>query len=238
MKNPNDNICFVMMPFGDHHDLRYESIYKPAIESLNFDSKRADNLFRPSPIIKDIWEYINKSKILIADITGSNANVMYELGLAHAIAKPVIIISDTIDSVPFDLRYLRLLLYDMQNPNWSEDLKVRISNSIEEIIASPTDSILAAFLTIRPNIAETDQISAELIEIKQLILSQIQNSNSGNSAPTKRAITTETFIEASKESNKLYYEDGWDITDIKEHLMDKYGFSRQTADDVFHYGSY
>jgi hypothetical protein len=62
-----------------------EELYKPAIESLDFRPKRADDLFRPSPIIKDIWEYINKSKILLADITGLNANVIYELGLAHAI---------------------------------------------------------------------------------------------------------------------------------------------------------
>jgi hypothetical protein len=237
MKNPNENICFVMMPFGNEHDKRYDFIYKPAIESLEFNSKRADNLYRPSPIIKDIWEYINKSKILLADITGLNPNVMYELGLAHAIAKPVIIISDTIESVPFDLRYLRILIYDLKNPNWAEELKNSISNSIQEIIASPTDSILSAFLKLRPRVEETDQISVELIEIKQLILSQLHNFNPIENKPQKRPLT-ETYAEALADSNRLYFDEGWDISNIKDFLTGKYGFSRQTADDVFHHITY
>ena len=227
--NPNEDICFVMMPFGEAFDSYYKHIYEPAIESVGLRAKRADSLFRPSPIIRDIWQYINQSKILIADITGLNSNVMYELGLAHAISKPVIIISDSIESVPFDLRFLRILLYDVRDPNWSYLLKDKIIKSVKEIIDSPTDSILTAFLDIRPHIKETDQISAELIELKQLILSQI------NLEPieVKKKITSETLMEASEHARKLYYA-GWDISDIKHTLMDKYGFSSYTADDIFH----
>jgi len=231
MDNPNENICFVMMPFSTTSDEYYEHIYKPAIESLKFKSIRADNLFRPSPIIKDIWEYINKSKILLADITGLNPNVMYELGLAHAISKPVIIISDDVEKVPFDLRFLRILIYDVKKPNWSEVLLEKIKKSLSEILESPTDSILSAFLTIKPHVEETDSISAELIEIKQLLLSQVDGVDTKN---IKKKISAETLIEASNESRKLYYDDGWDIYDIKNHLIDKYGLSTYTADDVFH----
>lgn len=220
-----------MMPFGSPFDSYYEQIYKPAIENLNFNSKRADSLFRPSPIIKDIWEYINHSKILLADITGLNPNVMYELGLAHAIAKPVIIISDTIENVPFDLRFLRILIYDTKNPTWALDLKNSITKSIEEILESPTDSILPVFMKIKPQIEETNQISAELLELKQLVMSQINNGEQINS---KRKITSELFVEASKDASYLYFTDGWDMTDIKNHLVEKYGFNSYTADDVLH----
>ena len=231
MRKNNENICFVMMPFGDPFDSYYDKIYKPAIESLNFTVKRADSLFRPSPIIKDIWEYINNSKILVADITQLNANVMYELGLSHAIAKPVIIISDTIENVPFDLRFLRILIYDTKKPDWSEDLRNKIINSITEILESPTDSILPVFMNIKPQIVETDQISAELIEIKQLIMSQINNTPEPK---TKRKITASLLIEASKDVNRLYFDEGWDMNDIKNFLIDNYGFSSYTADDVLH----
>jgi hypothetical protein len=231
MKNPNENICFVMMPFGEPFDEYYTEIYESAIEESGFKPKRADSLFRPSPIIRDIWEYINHSKILIADITGLNPNVMYELGLAHAITKPVIIISDSIENIPFDLRYLRILIYDSKKPNWADELKTKIKNSIAEILESPTDSILSAFMDIKPKIKKTDEISAELIEIKQLIRSQISDSNT---VTPKKKITSVMYAEASREARHLYYEDGWEINAIKEHLAEKFGMSRHTADNLFH----
>lgn len=219
------------MPFGEPFDAYYTEIYKSAIEECGFQPKRADSLFRPTPIIRDIWEYINYSKILIADITGLNPNVMYELGLAHAITKPVIIISDLIENVPFDLRYLRILIYNTKKPNWATDLKTKIKNSISEIVESPTDSILSAFLDIKPQIKKTDEISAELIEIKQLIRSQL--SNLSDEKPRKK-LTSEMYAEASKEARHLYYEDGWEINTIKEHLAEKFGMGKYTADNLFH----
>jgi len=47
--------------------------------------------------------------VLLADLTGKNPNVFYELGLAHALAKPVILIAETLDDIPFDLRALRVI---------------------------------------------------------------------------------------------------------------------------------
>ncbi|HEX3745946.1 MAG TPA: hypothetical protein VHW09_18520 [Bryobacteraceae bacterium] len=86
---PKD-ICFVIMPFGGWLDDYYKAIYRPAIEAANLEPHRADDLFRPSTIVNDIWAYTRKAKLLLADLTGKNPNVFYELGLAHALAKPVV----------------------------------------------------------------------------------------------------------------------------------------------------
>jgi len=51
---------------------------------------------------------IEKSKVLLAEVTDKNPNVFYELGLAHAARKPVIFTSGKLDDVPFDLRHLRV----------------------------------------------------------------------------------------------------------------------------------
>ncbi|MEM9687240.1 MAG: hypothetical protein AAF934_10015, partial [Bacteroidota bacterium] len=110
-------------------------------------------------------------------------------------------------------------------------LKTKIKNSISEIIESPTDSILSAFLNIKPKIKKTDEISAELIEVKQLIRSLLSDSN--NEKPKKK-LTSEMYAEASKEARYLYYEDGWEINAIKEHLAEKFGMSRYTVDNLFH----
>ena len=218
-----------MMPFGTPFDSYFEEIYEPAIEESGLKARRADNLFTPTPIIRDIWEYINSSKILLADITGLNPNVMYELGLAHAIAKPVIIISDSIEKVPFDLRHLRILIYDVQQPNWSDKLKGMVINSISQTIASPNDSILSAFLEIKPVIKKTDEISVELIAIKQLLLDQTPDA-----IKDQQKITPELYAEASKEARHLYYDVGWEIHQIKDHIAEKFGISRYTAESLFH----
>ena len=59
----------------------------------------------------DIWSAINAARIIVADCTGRNPNVMYEIGLAHAIGKYTILLAQSIRDVPFDLRHLRYIIY-------------------------------------------------------------------------------------------------------------------------------
>lgn len=103
--------CFVLAPFGLPFDRYYSNIFVPAVQDAGLLPIRADSLFRPSPIMDDIWRFVRGATVLIADLTTKNPNVFYELGLAHAIAKPVILVANTIDDVPFDLRGLRVLTY-------------------------------------------------------------------------------------------------------------------------------
>ena len=137
--------CFVMIPFKDPFDLYYSSIYKPAIESANMKPIRADDLFRPSVIVSDIWSMIRDADVLIGELTFKNANVFYELGLAHAIGKPVILVSETMSDVPFDLQQLRVLLYNKDNPSWGEALKADIKNSILEVLDDPIEAVPTIF---------------------------------------------------------------------------------------------
>lgn len=79
--------CFVIMPFDGWSDQYYREIFRPAIEDAGLKPCRADDLYRTGPIINDIWAYTQEAKVILADLTGKNPNVFYELGLAHAIAK-------------------------------------------------------------------------------------------------------------------------------------------------------
>jgi hypothetical protein len=79
--------CFTIMPLGGWFDQFYLEIYKPAIESTGLSPRRADDLYRPRTIVHDIWEYTRNAKVILADLTGKNPNVFYELGLGHALAK-------------------------------------------------------------------------------------------------------------------------------------------------------
>lgn len=157
--------CFIIMPFGDWFDYYYETIYRPAIQSTGLIPRRADDLFRPSAIVNDIWALTQQAKIILADLTGKNANVFYELGLAHAVAKPAILVAESMDDIPFDLRSLRILVYDKNEPNWGGILRQRIETAINEVLATPLEAVLPTFLKIK----ESTSKRAITKEQKQLL---------------------------------------------------------------------
>ena len=103
--------AFILMPFDKEFQPIYTGFLKPALESSGFDINRADDLDSHQNILKDIVEQINQSNLIVADLTTGNPNVFYELGLAHALGKSVILITQSIEDVPFDLRSYRLLEY-------------------------------------------------------------------------------------------------------------------------------
>lgn len=99
------------MPFGGGFDEIYNIFLVRALEEAGFEVSRADNINNAQNILKDIVKGIAQSDLVIADITDSNPNVYYELGLAHALGKPTILLAQEIDDVPFDLRSYRIIPY-------------------------------------------------------------------------------------------------------------------------------
>lgn len=145
------DICFVMMPFGDWNDRYYQEIYVLAIKDAGFEPSRADELFTSGSVVEQIWEQIKKSKVLVADLTGKNPNVFYELGLAHAATKPVIFVASSIEDIPYDLRHLRVIIYDNREPEWAAKLRNQITDYLKNAIKEPEKSIPHPFRLIEDN---------------------------------------------------------------------------------------
>lgn len=133
--------CFVMMPFGAWFDIYYQDIYVPAIREAGFEPIRADELFSTGSVVEQIWEQIQKAKVLLADLTGRNANVFYELGLAHAARKPVVFTAPQVEDVPFDLRHLRVIIYEVREPEWSTKLRTSVTDYLKNSFKDPEKSI-------------------------------------------------------------------------------------------------
>lgn len=141
-KVKSDDSCFVMMPFADPLGSYYEKIYKTAIEKAGLIPVRADDeLFGTGKIIDQIWTGINSAKILIAELTTRNPNVYYELGLAHALKKPVVLISSNEEDVPFDLKHIRVIYYDVTDPVWGQKLIDKVAENILSAIKNPEEAI-------------------------------------------------------------------------------------------------
>jgi hypothetical protein len=124
---------FMIMPFADEFDPIYRNVIVPLVEKeLRLTIKRGDDFFSEHEIMKDIWGGISASKLVIAECTGRNANVFYELGIAHTLGKPTIMITQNIDDTPFDLRHLRTVTYE-NTPDGLNELKPHLSKAIARL---------------------------------------------------------------------------------------------------------
>lgn len=126
--------CFVIMPFAGTFRPVYEKVIRPAVEEAGLECRRADELFSTQPITRDIWKQIRSCRLVLAELSGRNPNVLYELGLAHAIGKPAIIITNKEEDVPFDLKALRYRYYDTNNPFWGETLKQWLTEMCKKVV--------------------------------------------------------------------------------------------------------
>jgi hypothetical protein len=103
---------FVVMQFGEPYDFLYRDVILPVTRKLEFEAFRADDVFRPGIILQDIIRGIIECDVVIADITPVNANVFYELGYAHAMEKPTILLANrSVEKLPFDVSGYRVVYY-------------------------------------------------------------------------------------------------------------------------------
>ena len=138
----SSDTCFVVMPFSSPVGGYYQSVYETAIRKADLRPMRADaDIFHTDKIIDQIWFGINSAKILVAELTGRNPNVFYELGLAHALHKPVVLVSSDRDDVPFDLKHIRVIYYDVNDPFWGSKLIDKVAENIVSALKNPEEAI-------------------------------------------------------------------------------------------------
>ncbi|MFZ2643208.1 MAG: hypothetical protein WA117_19605 [Verrucomicrobiia bacterium] len=125
--------CFVLMPFDERLREVYQEVYKPVCESSNIVPWRVDEISRPGSITKDIVEGILDADVVIADLTTRNANVYYELGIAHAVGNKTIMTAQHGTEVPFDIANYRIIFYE-QSIKGSKKLVSDLDSAIKELL--------------------------------------------------------------------------------------------------------
>lgn len=132
-KPQNDKLVTVMLPFK----LQASFIaVKNACDNLKLECKKADDIWENATFIQDIFELIFTSKVVIADFTGKNPNVFYEVGIAHTLGKTVIPITQSIDDVPSDLGHHRALKY-LPNEQGFAQLTTELQKRLETLMPKP-----------------------------------------------------------------------------------------------------
>jgi hypothetical protein len=107
---PDVNLLSVMMSFDPSLRPVHQAI-KSAAESAGFTCSRADDIWEDSTVIQDVFSLIFRSYVVVCDFSGRNANVFYEAGIAHALGKHVVPITQNPEDIPFDLRHHRYAHY-------------------------------------------------------------------------------------------------------------------------------
>lgn len=130
----DNRLLSVMMPFDAQFDDVYATI-KAAAEESNMQCLRADDIWESDAIIQDIVSLINKSRVIVCDFSNRNANVFYEVGIAHTLGRDVIMISQSNADIPFDLRHLRYIPY-LNNGEGREKLRERLRQRIQKLLES------------------------------------------------------------------------------------------------------
>jgi len=106
-------LCFAVMQFTEDFNVLYTDVIKPVCEEFGYRVIRGDDFYTSGQILEDITQSIRSAALIIADVTPENANVFYEVGYAHGIGKPTILLSDrTRQKLPFDISGFRTLFYD------------------------------------------------------------------------------------------------------------------------------
>lgn len=103
---------FVLMPFNPRFDDAYRLAIKPACEAAGAYAERVDEQVFNGSILERIYNQISKADVVVADLTDRNSNVFYEVGYAHALGKTTVLLTRSVEDIPFDLKHYPHIVYE------------------------------------------------------------------------------------------------------------------------------
>ncbi|CAK1239921.1 Nucleoside 2-deoxyribosyltransferase (RCL) [Fructobacillus tropaeoli] len=137
---------FFVTPIGNEgskerktSDFVLKSIIKPVAEKLEYEALRSDLINSSNSITDDMINQLKTSDLVIADVTGSNPNVMFEVGFRFSLGTPMILISQSIKDLPFDIHGLRTMAYEQEAPD-IENLQNKLTSMIDVFEQSENSS--------------------------------------------------------------------------------------------------
>ncbi len=143
MANSGDNlgrpVAFVVMAFAEQFLAGYTTVIRPALERAGLECVRADAEAQ-GHIHRQMFERILESRVVVADLTGMNPNVLYELGVAHSFGRKTVVVvrEDYLTRIPFDVAPYRVLPYPAPADGDPLGHSVRVAAAVEKLAAEVT----------------------------------------------------------------------------------------------------
>src|SRR2546425_2296145 len=178
--------CFVISPIGPpdsetrtKSDQVLKHIIRKALE-LGYAVERADEITRPGVITVQIVQRVFEADLVVADLTGRNPNVYYELAIRHATQKPAVHLIAGGEDLPFDVQEMRVVPYDLTNPDSIEEAGSKLREFVQaiergEAVVTPVQfgQILASLEALKGNAGRDEQIFAA-VKTMSIGLSNLQ----------------------------------------------------------------
>lgn len=158
-----NNRVFVAMPFDAAHSRALWRLIQNACENHELIARRADSSQYPRAIVADILEELERAEIVIADLTGLNPNVLYELGIAHVRCDSVVLVCERGQALPFDLASIRCLFYDLSIPEGKEEFGLSLGRMLESLKQpSGTPTVISTALDRTKSVIADLKLMADL----------------------------------------------------------------------------
>jgi len=122
---------FVLMPFGLDRDVYEVGIQQACIE-VGAECSRVDEQLYSESMLNRIYDQIQTADVVVADMTGQNPNVFYEVGYAHAVSQRVVLLTRQVEDIPFDLKHYRHIVYGNSLSKLKEELKEKLEWALQQ----------------------------------------------------------------------------------------------------------
>jgi hypothetical protein len=174
-----DNECFFIAPIGDDDtEIRKRSdgvrdwVVKPAAkQAADLKTVRADDVGEPGQITAQAVQHCLKAKAAVADLTGGNPNVYYELSVRHGALLPVVLIAEEGTKLPFDISQSRVIFFDHTDLSSSGEAKEELQIQIEASLTRTPDNPISdgmRLAQLQAGNAEEQTLAAVLDRLQRL----------------------------------------------------------------------
>ena len=178
---PSKGYCFVAMPFQP--ELNYFFLYiKNYLESnYKLRVERGDASVLTKPLMEKIRDQILKADLIIGDVTGNNANVFYELGIAHASGKPILFLTQNPpDQTPVDIRQFEFIQYDLIR---HEEFLLKLDNAIRNAFGKKYEDLYEKALELLHKFNRETDLNCKQNDLESFQRLVIQSEHTGGVPP-------------------------------------------------------
>lgn len=148
-------LCYVIMPFNARCDPAYRDGIQPALKAVaaqleeGWECRRADDVRMPGCITKEIVTSLHTADLVVADLTGHNPNVFYELAVAHSNGRPTVMIAQSAKDIPFDIKTYRVLMYTPSAEGLSK-LRDDLTKCVLDLLLNRERRVMSPVLDFAP----------------------------------------------------------------------------------------
>lgn len=194
--------CFVISPIGgEGTDVRrradqvFKYIIAPVCEKCEFEAIRVDQINQADSITQTIIDYLERSELVIADMTGHNPNAFYEMGYRACMGKPMINLKEKGEAIPFDIANIRAFDYDLSDLDSVAEIKNRLEQTIKSFVFSErNEDVLDSSAGL--DSPGNSEMAIQMLPILYEIQDQIEQLK--NEIHTKDTETIQAIVKASQ----------------------------------------